>query len=119
MLTVVACVVVVVVVVYAVSLTVLFLFLLILLPKFRTVSVADNFLAGVLVGAEEEVEKEQGHHIVIPTTHPILSPLDQHPDQHPPFLTLQITQNPSLLSSSLSSLKTLRTTSNWRSSLVS
>jgi hypothetical protein len=27
----------------------------------------------VLVGAEEEVEKEQGHHIVIPTTHPILS----------------------------------------------
>ena len=51
------------------------LFLLILLPKFRMVSVADNFLAGVLVGAEEEVEKEQGHHIVIPTTHPILSHL--------------------------------------------
>ena len=42
------------------------------LPKFRMVSIADNFLAGVLVGAEEEVEKEQGHHIVIPTTHPIL-----------------------------------------------
>ena len=39
------------------------------------VSIADNFLAGVLVGAEEEVEKEQGHHIVIPTTHPILSHL--------------------------------------------
>ena len=53
----------------------LFLFLLILLPKFRMVSIADNFLAGVLVGAEEEVEKEQGHHIVIPTTHPILSHL--------------------------------------------
>ena len=46
---------------------------MILLPKFRMVSIADNFLAGVLVGAEEEVEKEQGHHIVIPTTHPILS----------------------------------------------
>ena len=63
----------VVVVFYAVLLMVLFL--LILLPKFRTVSFADNFLAGVLVGAEEEVEKEQGHHIVIPTTHPILSHL--------------------------------------------
>ena len=73
LLTVVACVVVVV---YAVLLMVLlFLFLLILLPKFRMVSIADNFLAGVLVGAEEEVEKEQGHHIVIPTTHPILSHL--------------------------------------------
>ena len=70
LLTVVACVVVVF---YAVLLMVLFL--LILLPKFRMVSVADNFLAGVLVGAEEEVEKEQGHHIVIPTTHPILSHL--------------------------------------------
>ena len=67
LLTVVACVVVAF---YAVLLMVLFL--LILLPKFRTVSVADYFLAGVLVGAEEEVEKEQGHHIVIPTTHPIL-----------------------------------------------
>ena len=67
LLTVAACVVVVF---YAVLLMVLFL--LILLPKFRKVSVADNFLAGVLVGAEEEVEKEQGHHIVIPTTHPIL-----------------------------------------------
>ena len=70
LLTVVACVVFVV---YAVLLMVLFL--LILLPKFRMVSIADNFLAGVLVGAEEEVEKEQGHHIVIPTTHPILSHL--------------------------------------------
>ena len=70
LLTVVACVFVVF---YAVLLMVLFL--LILLPKFRTVSIADNFLAGVLVGAEEEVEKEQGHHIVIPTTHPILSHL--------------------------------------------
>ena len=67
LLAVVACVVVVF---YAVLLIVLFL--LILLPKFRMVSIADNFLAGVLVGAEEEVEKEQGHHIVIPTTHPIL-----------------------------------------------
>ena len=54
---------------------VLFLLSLILLPKFRMVSMADNFLAGVLVGAEEEAEKEQGHHIVIPTTHPILSHL--------------------------------------------
>ena len=70
LLTVVACVFVVF---YAVLLMVLFL--LILLPKFRTVSIAVNFLAGVLVGAEEEVEKEQGHHIVIPTTHPILSHL--------------------------------------------
>ena len=69
LLTVVACVVFVV---YAVLLMVLFLLSLILLPKFRMVSMADNFLAGVLVGAEEEVEKEQGHHIVIPTTHPIL-----------------------------------------------
>ena len=70
LLTVVACFFVVF---YAVLLMVLFL--LILLPKFRTVSIADNCLAGVLVGAEEEVEKEQGHHIVIPTTHPILSHL--------------------------------------------
>ena len=54
---------------------VLFLLSLILLPKFRMVAIADNCLAGVLVGAEEEVEKEQGHHIVIPTTHPILSHL--------------------------------------------
>ena len=70
LLTVVACFFVVF---YAVLLMVLFL--LILLPKFIMVSVADHFLAGVLVGAEEEVEKEQGHHIVIPTTHPILSHL--------------------------------------------
>ena len=70
LLTVVACFFVVF---YAVLLMVLFL--LILLPKFRTVSIAVNFLAGVVVGAEEEVEKEQGHHIVIPTTHPILSHL--------------------------------------------
>ena len=70
LLTVVACVVVFF---YAILLMVLFL--LILLPKFRKVSVADNFFAGVWVGAEEEVEKEQGHHIVIPTTHPILSHL--------------------------------------------
>ena len=72
LLFVVACVVFVV---NVVLLMVLFLLLLILLPKFRMVSIADNFLAGVLVGAEEEVEKEQGHHIVIPTTHPILSHL--------------------------------------------